>query len=669
MTDHTSGASVPGDEHWENLLPLLRKAMEAANEGDFEGAVTVCRDAVATYPGNAEPYFILAVLAMNYGDEGQAISMAETAHKMDPDIKEYVQVLSTISTRVGRLADGVYYAKIAQACETHPFLGTFVPSKLMDFEAALKSVKPSMHGIEGERSFNEANYSLAFREFNVEVRLNPTNVTSLVWLGRTGIILGQFNQSIGALQAALRVDPDNAMAMAQLARALVRAGRSSEARSVAQAAIAASEGDTEVYLPAMEALQLCGGVDNATLKSLAMRFQETFNMENETEPLEEGHGTEGNVCRVGFLSNAFFRSNIADIIAGWFAIPKSEVVNVSAYSQSVAADNVMTAMRSGCDDWRDIYGIDPLTLSMTMRAEELDVVVDISQIDGETRGAVMGLLPSPIRVGFSALPEPGLAPGITHVLSDETMESVDRELLLDGQDLITIPGTLFAHLPLKGLDQNTKAPAASSDKVTFAASASLPHISQDWALAIGRIIRSLQNAELLLFGAHSLSDYARSMMREYFMNAGVVERVFFAEAPEEEKNGEDYQISTTIPASHWAEVDIFLDTFPFNGRKDICEALWSGVPTFTRKGGRRAGAVGASLLAAAERPSWIAETTDDFVDAVVQLASDPEKLQSEREKLQSSIAESPLFDPKKTAVAVRSALVDVAQSARAARAQ
>lgn len=668
MTDQPSGALVPGDEHWEDLQPLLRSAMEAANNGDFEGAVTVCRDAVATYPGNAEPYFILAVLAMNYGDEGQAISMAETAHKIDPDTQEYVQVLSTISTRVGRLADGVYYAKIAQACESHPFLGAFVPPNLMDFEAALKNVRPSMHGVEGERLFNEANYAAAFREFSAEIRLNPENTTALIWLARTGIILGQYNQSIGALQAALRVDSENAMAMAQLARALVRVGRSNEARSMAEAAIKVSAGDCEVYLPAMEALQLCGGIGNDTLKSIATRFNEVFNSENEPDPLEDDHGTSDTVARVGFLSNAFFRSNIVDLIAGWFALPKSDVVNISAYSQSVAADNVTTAMRSGCDDWRDIYGIDPFTLSMTMRAEELDVVVDISQIDGETRGAVMGLLPSPIRVGFSALPEPGLAPGITHVLSDEALADADRQLLLDGQDLITVSGTLFPHLPLKGLAQDTKAPASVSDKVTFAASASLPQVSQDWALAVGRIMRSLPNAELLLFGTHNLSDYSRSIIREYFMNAGVVERVYFTEAPEDQA-GQEYQVSTSIPASHWAEVDIFLDTFPCNGRKDICEALWSGVPTFTLRSGRRVGAIGASLLMAAGRPSWIAETTDDFVDQVVRLASDPAKLQSERETLQASIANSPLFDPKKTAIAVRSALVTAANNARASRTQ
>ncbi|MDA8637468.1 tetratricopeptide repeat protein [Rhodospirillales bacterium] len=671
MTDQTEGGLVPGDENWEKLEPLLQSAMEAANNGDFEGAVTVCRDAVTAFPKNAEPYFILAVLAMNHRDEGQAISMAETAHKIDPDTKEYVQVLATISTRVGRLADGIYYAKIALACEPHPYLGVFVPPNLLDFDAAINNAGPSLHGIEGERFFNEANYGAAFREFNAEIRLNPENTTALVWLAKTGIILGHFNQSIGALQAALRVEPGNAMALAQLARALVRVGRMSEAAAIANSAIAGSTGDCEVFLPAMEALQLCGQAGSSELKRAAKNFSDLFEAENEPEPLGAEHGADGDVARIGFMSNAFFRSNISEIIAGWFAIPKSNKVNVSGYSQSVASDNVTIAIRSGCDDWRDIYGIDPFTLSMTMRAEELDVIVDISQIDGETRGAVIGLLPAPIRVGFSALPEPGLAPGITHVLSDEALAAADQNMLLDGQELITVPGTLFPHLPLNGLAQDTKAPGHSSNKITFAAFASLPNVSQEWALSVGRIVGSLPNAELLLFGAHALSDYARSIIREYFMNAGIIERVFFTELPTKDDSdvlSEDYQINTIIPGAHWAEVDVFLDTFPFNGRKETCEALWSGVPTVTLKGQRRTGSIGASLLMAAGRPTWIAESTDEYEDIVARLVGDTERLQAERAMLQSMIASTPLFDPLKTASAIRAALVTVADQARSGRA-
>ena len=144
--DNVAGPAHDGDGADTPLNGLLHSAMELSNEGDLEQAIAVCKDAIARFPGNAEPYFVLGTIAYRCGDEGQALAMVETAHRMDPDSREYVQMLSTVSTRVGRLADGVYYAKIAQASEPHPYLSTIMPEHFLDFEAALQAVRPSLHG-------------------------------------------------------------------------------------------------------------------------------------------------------------------------------------------------------------------------------------------------------------------------------------------------------------------------------------------------------------------------------------------------------------------------------------------------------------------------------------------------------------------------------------------
>lgn len=661
MSDQENIATSVEDDLWAELEPMLRRAMENANKGDFENAVNVCREAVAKFPANAEPYFILAILAANHGDEGQAIKMAETAHRLEPEVTEYAKVLAVLSTRIGRLADGVYYAKLTHACEPHPYLGSFMPSNFADYEGALQSTRPSTHGIEGERFFNEAQYQIAFREFNAEIRLNPENVRTLVWLARTAIILGNITQAVGAAQAALRLEPENALAMGVLVRALVRLGRTTEALAVAQDAILNSNGDAEVYFQAMEGLSLSSDVTNSTLKGFAETFQKMFDDEYDPEPLEQSDTNQTPSPRIGFISNGFFRSSIAEIISPWFAIPKNKSANISGFNQSVALDNMTTLFQSGCDEWRSIYGIDPFTLSMTMRAENLDVIVDLSQIDGETRGAVVGLQPAPVRVGFSTLPEPGLAPGVTHVLTDEVLAEGDGNMLLDGQSLIEIPGTLYPHLPIKGMAQDTPTPASLSDKVALAARAVLPNVSPGWAITVGRIMRRIPNSELLLFGADDISDCAKSTIRDYFMNAGVADRVLFAHDPTDDM---DNRLQTLITPSHWADVDIFLDTSPISGRKELCEALWSGVPVVTCKGQRRVASIGASILTAAGRPGWVAKSDSEFVEIVVGLAESPERLQKERAALQKMIATTALFDTSKTALAVRAALVDIAKKSR-----
>jgi protein O-GlcNAc transferase len=70
------------------------------------------------------------------------------------------------------------------------------------------------------------------------------------------------------------------------------------------------------------------------------------------------------------------------------------------------------------------------------------------------------------------------------------------------------------------------------------------------------------------------------------------------------------------------EVDVALDTYPYNGATTTCEALWMGVPVVTLKGQTHTSRMGASILTAAGRPGWVAGTEGEFVDVAAGIAAD-----------------------------------------------
>ena len=86
----------------------------------------------------------------------------------------------------------------------------------------------------------------------------------------------------------------------------------------------------------------------------------------------------------------------------------------------------------------------------------------------------------------------------------------------------------------------------------------------------------------------------------------------------------------------YGEVDVALDTFPYNGTTTTCEALWMGVPVVTMSGERHAARVGDSLLSRAGWPEWIARDKSQYIEAACRLVAERPKPQDIRDRLAGS---------------------------------
>src|SRR6185503_19404743 len=85
----------------------------------------------------------------------------------------------------------------------------------------------------------------------------------------------------------------------------------------------------------------------------------------------------------------------------------------------------------------------------------------------------------------------------------------------------------------------------------------------------------------------------------------------------------------------YGDVDIALDTFPYNGTTTTCEALAMGVPVVALAGSVHAARVGVSVLTHAGMGQWITATQDEFVRAAVELSRDPSHLVENRSSMRA----------------------------------
>jgi hypothetical protein len=98
-----------------------------------------------------------------------------------------------------------------------------------------------------------------------------------------------------------------------------------------------------------------------------------------------------------------------------------------------------------------------------------------------------------------------------------------------------------------------------------------------------------------------------------------------------------------------ANADLVLDTLPYNAHTTASDALWAGVPVVTCPGETFASRVAASLLKAADVPELVATSLDEYAGIAVRLAQDPSALAALKGKLLTRRGTCALFDSERYA--------------------
>jgi len=92
------------------------------------------------------------------------------------------------------------------------------------------------------------------------------------------------------------------------------------------------------------------------------------------------------------------------------------------------------------------------------------------------------------------------------------------------------------------------------------------------------------------------------------------------------------------------QIDIALDTYPYNGCITTLDGLWMGVPAVSLVGRTYVSRVGLTILSRIGMAEWVAEDGPGYVSRAVDLARDLDHLSGLRRSLRRRLRESPVCD-------------------------
>ncbi len=97
------------------------------------------------------------------------------------------------------------------------------------------------------------------------------------------------------------------------------------------------------------------------------------------------------------------------------------------------------------------------------------------------------------------------------------------------------------------------------------------------------------------------------------------------------------------------EIDIALDTFPYNGGTTSFELSWMCVPLLTKRGDRFISKCGESINYNLGMEDWVANDEDDYINKAVIFCNDIKKLEITKKKLIKYSRSTNLFNMKQFA--------------------
>lgn len=626
-------------------MHFLGLAMQ--QRGNLERGIQLMVEAVTLAPHEFSFHSNLGNAYLSAGNLDGAIKAFDGAVRLKPQLPELWRNLGVARARKGD-ADGAERAYRealglrGDYVDAHVALGVLLlgsgkPREAEPHFARAAELAPNVavnHDNLANALAAQGKFEEAVLEYQRAIELDPQYAEAINNLGNTLREMHRLDDAESAYRRALVLRPELAVARNNLATVVLQLGRAGEAVAEYRRALA----DDPTFTRAHANLLLAMQSDPATTSAELAREHRAFGARvesglaapaafpNDRDPARK--------LRVGYVSADLREHSVAYFIEAVLAHHDRNAFEVFVYYSHHQDDRVTERLQRLVDHWRPTAALPEPDFAARVREDRIDVLFDLSGHSAQSRLLAFALKPAPVQFTWIGYPDTTGMSRIDYRIVDSTTDPADADAR-SVERLVRVDPCFLCYSPPAALPPVAPAPCLASGRVTFGSFNALHKIDVDVLETWTRILRAVPGSRLVMKSSALGSASARTRVLEVFARADIpADRV-------------DLRAWVADPRAHlstYDEIDIALDTHPYNGTTTICEALWMGVPTVTRLGDRHASRVGASLVRAAGLGDWVATGPEEYVELAVSRAKDPAALAELRAGLRARASASALGD-------------------------
>jgi protein O-GlcNAc transferase len=567
-------------------FPVVLNGLGAVlkEKGEFDKAIACYQKALKLNPVFSDAYNNLGVVLKEKGQFDEAIACYQKALELNPDLHDPYNNLGLVYREKGQLDEAVACYK--KALELNP-----------DFPDAYNGL---------------------------------------------GIVLdekGKIDEAISCFRKTLLLDQNYANAFNNLGNAFQEKGQYDQAEIYYRHAIKAKSDYAFYYSNFLFSMTYNSRYNAEAIFSEHLKFAKQF--EEPLHSLTTPHFNDRSISRrlkIGYFSPDFKKHSVAYFIEPVLAAHNRELFEIFCYSDVLSPDKITERLQGYTDQWRNIVGRTHENVAELIRNDRIDILIDLAGHTAKNRMLVFARKPAPVQITWIGYPATTGLSSIDYKIVDKYTDPTGTTEQFYTEKLIRMPESFLCYLPDIDSPKIRNLPALSSGHITFGSFNNFAKVSPEVMKLWANILKATPDSHLIM-KAKSLADKSiREDVLDFFKQSGIaVERIELLSPISSIKGHLEI----------YNQIDIGLDTFPYNGTTTTCEAIWMGVPVITLTGTTHASRVGISLLSNIGLPELTAKTPYEYQEIAVGLSQDLYRLQLLRNKLRNIMSHSPLMDNRR----------------------
>jgi predicted O-linked N-acetylglucosamine transferase (SPINDLY family) len=613
------------------------------NTGHPTRALEALRHSLQLDPNQPDAWFRLGEALNVHGLPAEALDAFQNAARLRPHDPWPFNAIGIVLRSLNRIPEAEQALLHAlrlkpDMYETLTNLGQFYQS-LRRFPEALDYTQRAITLAPTDPTLN-FNLGLALAElhhvpeaidaYRKAIELKPDYYQAHNNLGIALRSLDRYDEAIESLQRALHYNPDLPETLANLATILQNLARHGKSlalyRRLLERRPSSALHGTYTFALLFDPLS-----DAATIRRELATWNDRY-----ARPLErfmQPHTNDRNPnrrLRIGFVSPHLCEHAVTRIMLPVFQNRDRAAFEFFCYSNLLATDQTTDVFRQLSDQWRDVATLTDEQRANQIRDDRIDILVDLALHMADNALLTFAHKPAPVQVTFVGYPGSTGLTTMDYRLSDPYLDPPEHDALYV-EKTIHLPHTFWLFNSAGDSIAPNPLPALSTGHITFGSLNAFcktnDHTNALWA----QIMAQVPNSRLHLIcpqGAH----------RQNFLN--------FFQARGIDPSRITFLLNQPRPQylQLYHQIDLCLDTLPYNGHCTSLDALWMGVPVVTLVGNTVVGRAGLSLLMNLNLPELITHTPDQFIATTAALARDLPRLQTLRSTLRQRMEQSPLMD-------------------------